>query len=367
MSHLKQDFPTDRESALFFACLDSSQDPNREAVIREMVSAPIDWARWSKLAQHHALAPLAYRRVTSAAPDLVPGELAQASQTLSRGVAARNLHLVQEMHSLRELLAASGIRCLFFKGPLLAADAYGDLGLRASGDVDVLVQSPELSRASQLLMENGFVPFTKIQRLGRLRRKAHVFLTRQIPFRSSQRADVDLHAGVVSAAYHFSISANDLLARARVVNVGGTSIPTLSIEDLVLVLCYQGVNNRWDRLKHVCDLAQHITAHPEIDWEVVRDRAESMGGDRIVLHGLDLARSVTHCDLPIPVQEWMNRARGLERVRALVIEKLNDTDQGLPNLLSRIKYQAGVLSSVRARALYVLYALARRVVTPSLS
>ena len=167
--------------------------------------------------------------------------------------------------------------------------------------------------------------------------------------------------------YRFSISVDSLLARSRELNVGGRSLPTLSIEDIVLVLCYQGVNNRWTRLKHICDLAQHITAHPEVDWSVVRQRAASMGGERIVLHGLDLVRSVIGSDLPPAVESWMNEVRGLDGVRGVVMQNLRNQEERIPDLATRVRYHAGVLNTIRGKMAYVLYALARRVVSPSLN
>jgi hypothetical protein len=53
-------------------------------------------------------------------------------------------------------LADAGIAALPLKGPLLAAEAHGDAGLRDTADVDVLVDRDRLDRAVRVLNAAGF-------------------------------------------------------------------------------------------------------------------------------------------------------------------------------------------------------------------
>ena len=55
-------------------------------------------------------------------------------------------------------LEAAGIDCLALKGPLLAQRIHGDLGLRSSGDVDLLVEPARLDEAVALVRRDGFAP-----------------------------------------------------------------------------------------------------------------------------------------------------------------------------------------------------------------
>jgi len=50
------------------------------------------------------------------------------------------LRLTAELFRLLELFSANGISALLIKGPVLAAQAYGDPCVRSYGDLDLLVR-----------------------------------------------------------------------------------------------------------------------------------------------------------------------------------------------------------------------------------
>lgn len=57
-----------------------------------------------------------------------------------------------------ERLEAEGIRSLPLKGPLLARRLHGDEGLRATNDLDLLVDRPQIDAALAILREFGYEP-----------------------------------------------------------------------------------------------------------------------------------------------------------------------------------------------------------------
>jgi hypothetical protein len=102
------------------------------------------------------LLPLIGTRAIDVAPDLCPprfraGVLAAWAAAGRRGEAIR-----AETRRLCDLLAARDIRALPLKGPLLAADIHGDVGLRDTEDVDLLVPRERLHDAAALLREDGY-------------------------------------------------------------------------------------------------------------------------------------------------------------------------------------------------------------------
>ena len=67
------------------------------------------------------------------------------------------LHLSGEMEMICKVFNENHIRTLALKGPVLASDLYGDLSLRTSADLDILVPINELDKADQLSIGLGFV------------------------------------------------------------------------------------------------------------------------------------------------------------------------------------------------------------------
>ena len=67
------------------------------------------------------------------------------------------LHLTREMEIICKKLNKNQIRSIALKGPVLAADLYGDLSLRTSSDLDILIPITELDKGNKLLIGLGFV------------------------------------------------------------------------------------------------------------------------------------------------------------------------------------------------------------------
>jgi len=110
----------------------------------------------------------------------------------------------------------------------------------------------------------------------------------------------------------------NLFTRLIPLALSGKEVMTFCPEDLVIILCIHGGKHGWERLAWICDLANLIEVHREIDWEDILRQAGQMRIERMVLLGLFLARDMTGVELP-------------ERV----IRKF-ETDPGIVKFVSRI-------------------------------
>jgi Uncharacterised nucleotidyltransferase len=70
--------------------------------------------------------------------------------------ALRNVFLAGTLLKLLRLLEAHGIAALPYKGPVLAALAYGNVAFRQFGDLDLLVRPQDADRAKALLWAQGY-------------------------------------------------------------------------------------------------------------------------------------------------------------------------------------------------------------------
>ena len=73
------------------------------------------------------------------------------------------LHLSREMEQICKVFNENQIKSMVLKGPVLAVDLYGDLSLRTSSDLDILIPITELDKADQLLIGLGFEKDDDIQ------------------------------------------------------------------------------------------------------------------------------------------------------------------------------------------------------------
>ena len=66
------------------------------------------------------------------------------------------LYLAGVMEDVCRAFNENKINLLVLKGPILAVDLYGDVSLRTSSDLDMLIPIQELDRAEKLLLKLGY-------------------------------------------------------------------------------------------------------------------------------------------------------------------------------------------------------------------
>jgi hypothetical protein len=199
---------------------------------------------------------------------------------------------------------AHGIAVIPYKGPVLAACAYGNLALREFNDLDILVRRQEVLRAGELLASYGYrlgYRLTRAQEAAFIRYADQYFYVHD-----RDSSVVELYWGFASRALSFLLSTERQWWRFERVPLGGGSVSTFSLEDLLLILCAHGSMHRWERLQWICDIAELIHVRRELDWGRLMERATAQGCRRALLLGLLLANELLGARIPEEV------AQGLE-------------------------------------------------------
>lgn len=311
-----------------------------------------------KIAMTNAVEPLLFWSLQKKSDSISREQQRHFSRTL-HATAAKNLFFIQEIERLTRFLETQGISSLVFKGPVLAADAYGNLGLRPATDIDVLIAPGDLERTEAILIADGYRPFNKISQLGAVQKWLHLRLSRQYPFTKSRELNIDLHTGVVSGGFVYPPGFDTLLRNSRVLEISGKSIRTLSVEDTLQMLCFQGVKNRWEQLKFVCDVAFFVNAHPEIDWEAVTRDARAYRWEKILYLGLFLASDLLGVTFPEDVNQKIKKelvVRGLGKLVRTRLEEQNPMTWG-----ERTWYYLAVQDTLARKVRYTSYSILRQV------
>lgn len=148
--------PLDREIALIYLLAGTA---SRRAAFREHACRVLEGADFTRLAAELAdrrLLPLIGTRAIEVTADRCPAEFGEAVATALAAARARGLAIEAETRDLCARLDERGIAALPLKGPLLAAAVHGDLGLRETADVDLLVAPAHLHEAARLLEERDY-------------------------------------------------------------------------------------------------------------------------------------------------------------------------------------------------------------------
>src|SRR5215207_3839740 len=140
-------------------CCARTQAPSHVVVrLRELAASKTDWEYLFLLARRHAVVPLLYLQLERHASDLVPHEHLRKLKQHYLENSARNTVLTAELCRLISLFADSGIETIPYKGPVLGIVAYGNAALRRFVDLDVIVKKPDVLKAREILLAEGYTP-----------------------------------------------------------------------------------------------------------------------------------------------------------------------------------------------------------------
>jgi hypothetical protein len=219
---------------------------------------------------------------------------------------------------LVEYFARAGCPVLPYKGPVLAAIAYGDITLRQFSDLDLLIPRRAAQQASELLQARGY----RLQHHSpRAAEAVHLGTEYHYLFRHpASGIAVELHGEAIPCYFSFPLTNEELWERREEVVLCGRSIPSLSREDLVLLLAMHGTKHEWECMELVLGLSAVLQASPDLRCESLLQRATVMGARRILLLGLSLAQQFFGYRLPPLIASAIDGDPMVSRLTAQVWE-----------------------------------------------
>src|SRR5262249_43541468 len=144
----------------------------------------------------------------------------------------KNLRMTGELVIVLRLLAERGIDVIPFKGPTLAALAYGDLGLREFTDLDMFIARLDIMKAQELLVARGYQPQFLLKES---QATAFTETCNVMAFWHAEREiSVELHWELSPKYLPFSPDPDWLRERMTPSHPGGQTVMTLSPEDLLV-------------------------------------------------------------------------------------------------------------------------------------
>ena len=342
------------EHELLLCCARTKAAPDVVARLRELAATKdVDWEYLFLIARRHAVVPLVYRQLDQHAADLGPRDhLARLKKHYLEN-SARNTLLTAELCRLIDLLAASGIEAIPYKGPLLALFTYGNVALRRFVDLDVIVKKSDVLKAREILLDQGYTP---TKSLSLTQQELLLRTQHNMQFsRDHRKLIVELHWEVAPHLFASSVSADELWNRVETVDLNGTKVKALSAEDLLFSLCVHGSRHLWERLSWICDVAELISRHP-LDWSTLLKRADEAKNDRMFLLGMFLAERLLGASLPAEVKQRCERDKQLESLADKVTEHLFSGTTHVPATSREIfNYNIAVRKSFGARARYLAH------------
>jgi len=276
--------------------------PDRAAQARllELANQRIDWNRVLQLARAARVSALVCWNLRGTNGSNVPVPVLSELRSRFQANAVRNLSLTGQLVRVVRNLEAEGIRVVPFKGPTLAALAYGNLALREFGDLDLLVHAADFERAEEVLRLQRFLPASEPSAH---HRAAYRRSLGQLPFVSERGELLELHDRLTPPGFRFDLSPAAADQPTQTVAVLGQKLTTLPTEELLLFLSAHGAKHAWNTLALVVDIAELLRSAEQLNWDRTRDLARRVRGERMLQLALVLAEEILGAPVPADIAE----------------------------------------------------------------
>lgn len=276
----------------------------------------IRWAELLREAHRHSVLPLLRQNLKLHFWSQVPAVVRESLDSASMRSQQRNLMLTAELVRILGLLKQADVPAIPFKGPILALAAYESTALRSFADLDILVQERDLSEASRILLENGYLPaFT----LTPVQQRAYCREECALQFRHPERdAVIELHWRLTERYLAIHLPIQSFWENSVPLTLLGCPVLTFSPEDLFLYLCVHAAKHEWERLEWLSSVAAVVERNPNMRWPAIAERARRYGIDRLVKVTFLLNHELLQTPLPPEYQDAISdrQARAIAREAA---------------------------------------------------
>ena len=326
-------FTSSPEFDLLLACCAEYSNQQRAERIRKILACQLDWERLIQLTEQHGVVPQVYRCL-SAAAEVVPSGALEALRRHDEANVRQTLWLTRELLRILECLHSLGIATLPYKGPVLAEILFGNVALRQFSDLDVLIHAADVAKTKAALTELGYEPGIQ---LTQREERSYLASGYEYTFDSARgRNLLEVQWQILPRFYSVDFDVDGFFDGAVPVSIGGHSIHTLSVEDLMLVLCVHAGKHVWVQLSWLYDIAE-LARSPRLDWDTIQHQARRLGIERIVLMTFFLAHKLLRTPLPAAVQKRLPTDRAIEAL----------ADQILPVIAESVEYNTESISYFR--------------------
>lgn len=260
---------------------------------------PFDWSRFVAMADRNGMAPLVSQVLDAHCSDLVPAAPRDLLGDYFRANVLRSRVFTSELLRVLDAFQARGIEAIPFKGPLLAARAYGHPALRDFIDLDIIVPEADVPGARQLLGTLGYR--RQMDARGPRHERAHLQAGNDDEWVGGDGlVYLDLHWRLSPRRLPFRFDPERFRPLLETVSLEGRPVRALSAEALLVYLCMHGAKDRWRRLIWLCDVDRVLRSHGPPDWGAVLGLAATVRCRRAVALGLLLARTLLDAPVPDP-------------------------------------------------------------------
>ncbi|ULM95680.1 nucleotidyltransferase family protein [Peribacillus frigoritolerans] len=294
-----------------------TEDYDSVGLVKKELYIDIDWGEFLQLAMHHRVYPIIYSKMKKT-ENRIPQHVIQTLYKEFKKNTFKMLLLSGEMEQVSELFTKNQVRILYLKGPVIAADIYGDISLRTSKDLDILISITDFKKAEELLLSIGYEKevVSDVLNVWKLRNHHVVY------FHPQKNIQLEIHWRLQPPPLK-EPKFNELWERKRVSTLTGYPVYFLGKEDLLLYLISHGARHGWFRLRWLIDIDQMLSKGLEL--EDINELVSKYQNHKLVGQALILASELlkTHMN-----EGWgkLTEGNGSKKIAQNALEFIKGTE-----------------------------------------
>ncbi|MDF5721890.1 MAG: nucleotidyltransferase family protein [Rhizonema sp. PD37] len=311
------------EVTVLLACVRFYLHTTTKSEVTCLLASDLNWTTLLRSAIDNGVMPVLYQSL-KAMEDLVPRAVMVQLQTCNRMNGLQNFSQTKELLKILAQLENAGIDAIAFKGPTLAASAYGNVTLRQFNDLDILVRQEEFWQAKAVFIALGYQSSAKeADEIDTFNRYLQISLSHSNPevtmfnqrfepslLHSNPERSIDMHWGIPPRRLRKSDQFERLWENLYPINLMNQPIKTFSPEATLVIQCMNVAKEPWKRsFKQICDAGQIIQAHPDLNWHSALKLSFELRSQRLFLIGLSVTRQLLHIPLPQFMLEMLVRSQ----------------------------------------------------------
>ena len=272
-----------------------------------------DWQRVLESATQHGLVPLLHRTVTRLPDRRIPQQMRDALRQITAHTAARNLLLLSELVQITERFRRAAIQLIPLRGVVLSEQLYGDVTIRPTGDLDLLVRRWELPAVREHLSALGFREVEPRPGFAE-----DYYYTLEFIKEHHMTVIVEPHWSIGYPPFLHRIPMNAIWSRAVNGSVGPLQrVDLLGSEDLFLHLCLHIMHHAEDApvlWLYELDRLLHL-AGARFNWTLVTSVVREAQLEPLVCPVLTMLRTMFATAIPVSVLGQLERIMPHQRGR----------------------------------------------------
>ena len=338
------------EMQLLLRCARVQLNDEDKAEIERCLESELDCEWLVQSAREHRIDGFLSMHLSAYSGRGVDAAVVDQLKQLRRANTVANLRLTKVLCELLDALSEREVEVLPYKGPVLMQRVYGEIGIRKTRDLDLVISERDLAICAEVLLEHGFKAAIEDSWSASVARRK---LDKEIVwFRGEDGTVVELHWRFTHPHFPFDLNLAGLRGARQQQPFAGRNYDCIRLEEMIVILAVHGTMHVWAGIEQLVLFAE-CCRQEEVDWPRVVQVAERYHQRRVLYLGLHLAAEYLQVELPDSLAERVKKCSGTVSPLANDVVGLWERGQQKVNLFDTMSFQLSLLESRRHKLRYL--------------